>query len=132
VVRAGSHGWHHSIATNTHARPRSVPSDWKPKSPGECRIIVDGQPYTWQDGEDLLFDETYVHCAENTTNDTRIILFCDVERSLRSIHEILIGAQPALRRSSRSPRCCYSIILNTCSSKLARFINSVLGTSCER
>jgi beta-hydroxylase len=55
-----------------------------PKSPGECRIFVDGEPYTWHDGEDLLFDETFVHYAENTTNETRIILFCDVERPLRT------------------------------------------------
>ena len=55
-----------------------------PKSPGECRIFVDGSPYTWHDGEDVLFDETYIHYAENTTNDTRIILFCDVERPLRT------------------------------------------------
>jgi beta-hydroxylase len=55
-----------------------------PKSEGVCRIFVDGNPYTWRDGEDLLFDETYIHYAENTTNETRIILFCDVERPLRN------------------------------------------------
>jgi beta-hydroxylase len=55
-----------------------------PKSPGECRIFVDGEPYTWRDGDDLLFDETFLHYAENTTNETRIILFCDVERPLRT------------------------------------------------
>jgi beta-hydroxylase len=53
-----------------------------PTHPGECRILVDGIPYSWRDGEDLLFDETYVHYAENTTDQTRIILFCDVERPL--------------------------------------------------
>ncbi|MGC1353847.1 MAG: aspartyl/asparaginyl beta-hydroxylase domain-containing protein, partial [Xanthobacteraceae bacterium] len=37
-----------------------------------------------RDGEDLLFDETFVHYAENTTSDTRIILFCDVERPLHT------------------------------------------------
>src|SRR5262249_33925745 len=52
--------------------------------PGECRIFVDGIPYSWRDGEDLLFDETYIHYAENTTDQTRIILFCDVERPLRT------------------------------------------------
>jgi beta-hydroxylase len=31
-----------------------------------------------------LFDETFVHYAENTTSETRIILFCDVERPLRT------------------------------------------------
>ena len=50
----------------------------------ECRIFVDGQPYSWRDGEDLVFDETYVHSFENLTDESRIILFCDVERPLRT------------------------------------------------
>jgi beta-hydroxylase len=54
-----------------------------PKTPGECRIFIDGQPYSLREGEDLLFDETYLHYAENNTSDDRIILFCDVERPLR-------------------------------------------------
>jgi len=49
-----------------------------------CRIFVDDQPYVWRDGQDVLFDETYVHRAENETDQPRIILFCDVERPLRS------------------------------------------------
>jgi beta-hydroxylase len=49
-----------------------------------CRILVDGHPYAWRDGEDVVFDETYVHRAENATDTPRIILFCDVERPLRS------------------------------------------------
>ena len=53
-----------------------------PTSEGVCRIFVDGQEYSWCDGEDFLFDETYLHYAENTTNEARIILFCDVERPL--------------------------------------------------
>src|SRR4029450_1658959 len=48
-----------------------------------CRIFVDGQPYFWRDGEGVLFDETYIHRAENRTDEARIILFCDVERPLR-------------------------------------------------
>ncbi len=67
---AGSLRYHLGLVTPTH--------------PGECRILVDGIPYTWRDGEDLLFDETYIHYAENTTDQTRIILFCDVERPLRT------------------------------------------------
>ncbi len=42
-----------------------------------------GLYYSWREGEDLLFDETYLRYAENTTSDDRIILFCDVERPLR-------------------------------------------------
>jgi len=55
-----------------------------PTSPGECRIFIGGQAYSWRDGEDPLFDETYLHYAENTTSDERIILFCDVERPLKT------------------------------------------------
>lgn len=55
-----------------------------PKSPGECRIFIDGDPHCWHDGEALLFDETYLHYAENTTSDDRLILFCDIERPLTS------------------------------------------------
>ncbi len=49
-----------------------------------CRIFVDGEPYSWRDGQDVLFDETFIHSAENKTDVTRIILFCDVERPLRT------------------------------------------------
>lgn len=48
----------------------------------KCRIYVDGIPYHWQDGADVLFDETYIHAAYNDTEIDRIILFCDVERPL--------------------------------------------------
>lgn len=50
----------------------------------DCRIFVDGQMYAWRDGEDIVFDETFVHWAENRTAHTRVILFCDVERPLRT------------------------------------------------
>jgi beta-hydroxylase len=50
----------------------------------DCRIFVDGQPYSWRDGQDVLFDETFIHSAENRTDVTRIILFADVERPLRT------------------------------------------------
>jgi beta-hydroxylase len=49
-----------------------------------CRIFVDGEQYAWRDGEDVVFDETLVHWAENRTDQTRVILFCDIERPLRT------------------------------------------------
>ena len=48
----------------------------------KCRIFVDGQPYHWRDGEAVIFDETFIHWAENKTDQTRVILFADVERPL--------------------------------------------------
>jgi beta-hydroxylase len=50
----------------------------------DCRIFVDGIPYAWRDGEDVVFDETYIHWVENKTDQARLILFCDVERPLKS------------------------------------------------
>ena len=47
-----------------------------------CRIFVDGQEYAWRDGDDVMFDETYVHWVKNETEHTRVILFCDIERPL--------------------------------------------------
>ncbi|MSQ80845.1 MAG: aspartyl/asparaginyl beta-hydroxylase domain-containing protein [Candidatus Methylopumilus sp.] len=49
----------------------------------KCFINVDGKPYSWRDGEGVLFDETYIHEAYNHTNKNRIILFCDIERPLK-------------------------------------------------
>jgi beta-hydroxylase len=48
-----------------------------------CYIDVDGQRYFWKDGEAILFDETFIHYAENKTDCHRIILFCDIERPMR-------------------------------------------------
>jgi beta-hydroxylase len=48
-----------------------------------CMIAVDGTPYSWRDGEGLLFDETYIHQARNKTEQDRLILFCDVTRPMR-------------------------------------------------
>jgi beta-hydroxylase len=49
----------------------------------ECRIFVDGNMYSWRDGQDVMFDETYIHWAENKTDQYRVILFCDIERPLK-------------------------------------------------
>jgi beta-hydroxylase len=48
-----------------------------------CRIEVDGQAYSWRDGEGVVFDETFVHQAQNETDVERLILFCDVARPMR-------------------------------------------------
>lgn len=48
-----------------------------------CFIEVDGIRYSWRDGEAVFFDETYVHWAQNASEETRIILFCDVERPMK-------------------------------------------------
>lgn len=70
-----------------------------------CFISVDGQRYSWRDGQWTMFDETYIHFARNDTEENRIILFCDVERPMKfgwaralnrfiAKHMIAAGASP--------------------------------------
>jgi beta-hydroxylase len=47
----------------------------------KCALTLDGVEYPWRDGEELLFDQTYVHSAVNNTDTLRVILFCDVEKT---------------------------------------------------
>jgi beta-hydroxylase len=35
-----------------------------------CMIEVDGQPYSWREGEGVIFDETFMHWAENRSKAT--------------------------------------------------------------
>nr|HAT8712632.1 lipid A hydroxylase LpxO [Legionella jordanis] len=57
----------------------------------ECCIYVDGESYFWQDGQAVLFDETYIHSAENKTDQDRLILFCDIQRPLRNYFAIKLN-----------------------------------------
>lgn len=47
---------------------------------GECYIVNGGVKYSWKPGEDVLFDDTFNHQVWNKTNETRVVLFCDVYR----------------------------------------------------
>ena len=58
----------------------------------DCFIIVDGEKCVWRDGEAIMFDETFIHTAENRTDQNRIILFCDVERPMT------LGVMSAMNR----------------------------------
>jgi len=49
-----------------------------------CRIYVDGNEYSWRDGEAVMFDETFIHSVDNETDQFRIIFFCDIVRPVRT------------------------------------------------
>ncbi len=49
----------------------------------DCYICVDGEKYSWRDGEAVMFDETYIHYAENTSEANRIVLFLDIKRPVK-------------------------------------------------
>lgn len=50
----------------------------------DCCIWVDGEKYSWRDGEDTVFDETCIHWAQNETDQPRIIFFADIVRPLHT------------------------------------------------
>ena len=62
----------------------------------------------WRDGEAVMFDETFIHWAENKTDVNRIILFCDVERPLKRLMtastagSARTSSKPARRRTSKA------------------------------
>lgn len=62
-----------------------------PNDKNGCWIKVDGEKYSWKDGEDVLFDDTFVHEVQNKTNEKRIILFCDVQRDLNNGFSNAVG-----------------------------------------
>lgn len=47
---------------------------------GECYILVKGEKYSWKEGEDVLFDDTFKHEVWNNTDGQRVVLFIDVLR----------------------------------------------------
>jgi beta-hydroxylase len=50
----------------------------------DCAIWIDGEKVSWRDGEDFVFDESYVHWARNDTDQDRLIFFADLPRPLTS------------------------------------------------
>lgn len=75
------------VIGNAHALQildSATPSPLPMSVPG-CAIFIDGHiRYNWKDGQDVLFDDTYVHSVQNNTSEPRIILLCDVERKMAS------------------------------------------------
>jgi aspartyl/asparaginyl beta-hydroxylase (cupin superfamily) len=56
-----------------------------PKDANNCFIMINNNKYTWSEGKDILFDDTYTHHVENNTNETRVVLFLDICRPFDNI-----------------------------------------------
>ena len=74
----------------------------------DCRIWVDGHEHSWRDGKDFVFDETFVHWAQNDTDETRIIFFADFTRPLhtrvmRAFNRFMIRYVFGVTRSKNRP-----------------------------
>ena len=56
------------------------------KGNSELKVIDENgksHVHTWKIGNDILFDDNYIHEATNHTNEERIVLFLDIERTLQ-------------------------------------------------
>jgi beta-hydroxylase len=53
-----------------------------PEPAEKCRIRVDDEVVHWEEGDSIVFDDTYNHEVWNETNGERAILFLDVKRPL--------------------------------------------------
>lgn len=49
----------------------------------ECSLTNGGHEFFWADREIYAFDDTYLHSAKNDTDRDRIVLFLDVERTMK-------------------------------------------------
>jgi beta-hydroxylase len=56
-----------------------------PKNNKECFITVNGEKHNWQEGSDTMFDDTYLHSAENNSDETRVVLFLDIKRKYNNV-----------------------------------------------
>ena len=52
---------------------------------GDLFIEIDGKRLYWKEGEDLLFDDMFIHHVENNTLERRVVLFMDIKRDFENI-----------------------------------------------
>jgi beta-hydroxylase len=66
-------------------------------------INVDSESISWRDGKAFLFDETFLHFAENNSDQPRLILMCDIERPLTPIGKVINAVYKMVLRASVVP-----------------------------
>lgn len=79
-----------------------------PEPASACRIRIGDQIRSWNEGELLIFDDTYNHEVWNDTNGWRVVLFVDFPRPLKQpwhwLNERFVGLgalAPFLREAGR-------------------------------
>ena len=55
-----------------------------PTSPENCYMNISDEKFHWNEGQGILFDDTYEHSVSNNTMEQRIVLFLDVKRNSSS------------------------------------------------
>lgn len=56
-----------------------------PKEYEKCYLIVNGKRFSWKEGGDVIFDDRFEHEVHNETEETRVVLFMDIQRRFKNI-----------------------------------------------
>ncbi|XOV70513.1 MAG: aspartyl/asparaginyl beta-hydroxylase domain-containing protein [Verrucomicrobiota bacterium] len=62
-----------------------------PEPREQCRIRIGTQIRHWEEGQSLIFDDTYNHEVWNNTDGYRVVLFVDFARPMKSPYQTLLG-----------------------------------------
>ncbi len=71
-----------------------------PRDRARCRIRVGDEILVWELGQAVVFDDYYEHEVWNDTDETRVVLFFDVDRPMRPLGRLLNRAIIALFKQS--------------------------------
>ena len=66
-------------------------------------ILVGGERYSWREGEEIVFDDTYLHEVWNKSSSRRVVLFCDLLRN-NTLPPFLRGLNRLMFRLLRGSR----------------------------
>lgn len=59
-----------------------VNADPADNAKGDRTLIENGEKYYWKTGQGVLFDDTFLHDAANTSDQIRVVLFLDLRRRM--------------------------------------------------
>jgi len=66
-----------------------------PEDRERCVLTLDGIPYSWEEGQSVVFDDTFRHSVRNDTDEMRVVLLLHFERPMdwigRTIHRGALG-----------------------------------------
>ncbi len=101
--------WFSILAPHYHIPPHKGPTKAiirchlglkVPADRENCWLRVDDQICHWQEGECLVFDDTYEHEVFNNTDETRVVLFLDFDRPMDRIGRLFNQALIRVIRAS--------------------------------